>query len=31
MNIKQAKRIPIEVILKSMGLNIEKSGSDILV
>lgn len=30
MNIKQAKQIPIEVILKSMGLNIEKeSGNDI--
>lgn len=30
MNIKQAKEIPIEVILKSLGLNIEKeSGSDI--
>ncbi|WP_026706670.1 toprim domain-containing protein [Flavobacterium frigidarium] len=29
MNIKQAKQIPIEIILKSMGLNIEKeSGSD---
>ncbi|MBC5837799.1 toprim domain-containing protein [Flavobacterium muglaense] len=30
MNIKQAKQIPIEVILKSMGLNIKKeSGNDI--